>query len=365
MSTRWNVTSWAHWTLRITVVAVLGMFAVEGLVRGLVPPGLEDIPFDRSTRIVGVEDRREHPWAAGASTALTVAVVGDSLAMGVGNQKCSRLAFVLEWFLNITAAQPPAVVKLYAVPSSTYQQVHRVEQAIRDGASVVVLAMSLNDPEDWTKPLDLLARRPDLREGKLERWLQPLARHSRLVSLAVRAVERRRRVQGLRSYYEFLYRSDYSGIAKLRDALGRIQQLSSTHHVPVVAMLWPCLAGDLRPSRYPFAPFHTVVAQLCQEVGLPFLDLWPALAQSCTDRLELIPLVDGHGNEIVHRVAAEELFYFLLDRGLIPSDRRPAQVRELDRVAVWEKKLRALGQPWELSSSKVHERISGTPVPSR
>jgi len=104
VSTRWNVTSWAHWTLRIAVVAILGMCAVEGLVRWLVPPGLEGIPFDRSTRIVGVEDRREHPWAAGASTALTVAVVGDSLAMGVGNQKCSRLAFVLEWFLNITTA---------------------------------------------------------------------------------------------------------------------------------------------------------------------------------------------------------------------------------------------------------------------
>jgi hypothetical protein len=102
-------------------------------------------------------------------------------------------------------------------------------------------------------------------------------------------------------------------------------------------MLWPCLAGDLRPNRYPFAPFHAVVAQACQEVGLPFLDLWPALARSCAERLELIPLVDGHGNEIVHRVAAEELFYFLLDRGLIPSDRRPAHVRELDRVAVWEK----------------------------
>ncbi|MCX7819283.1 MAG: hypothetical protein N2652_08755 [Kiritimatiellae bacterium] len=337
-----------------TAAAVaLGALAVgaELALRWCLPPGADLIPFDRSRRILGVDDAREHPWAQGASNVWTAAIIGDSIAMGVGNQKCHRLAFVLEWFLNVGTSAPPARVRLYAKPSATYQQVDQVRRAIEEGASLVVLALSLNDTEDWSNPAELMERRADLRGWTLPAWLQPVARHSRLVGTVARAIERHCRLRQYVAYYRFLYRADYSGLAKFRTSLREIRAVADARGVPVVAMLFPLWITDLRPGRYPFAPMHEEVTSACRQAGIPLLDLWPAMAATVPDRLEAIPLVDAHGSEVAHRIAAEELFYFLLERRLVDTARRPTHVRELERLRAWEKKLRALGQPLESPSA--------------
>jgi len=340
------------------LLAVCGLFLMaEGALRWWLPPAAETIPFDRSTRLLGVDDSREHPWAGSHSNAWTLAVVGDSIAMGVGNQKCHRLAFVLEWFLNVGTAAPPARVRLYAEPSSTYQQVDDVRRAIADGASVVVLAISLNDTEDWSRPAELMAMRPDRREWSVPAWLQPLARRSRVVQVTLRAIERDRRLAGYLRYYRFLYRPEYSGFARFRTALQEIRAAADANGVKVAAVLFPLLIADLRPGRYPFEPMHAAVAEACAAAGIPLLDLRSAMAASTPDRLQLIPMVDAHGSEIAHRIAAEAMFYFLLEQGFVEPARRPANVREAERLRTWAKKFRALGQPLDLAPA---DRRDGT-----
>ncbi len=347
-------------------VLVRGALAVVGLsalaefgLRWWLPPCADVIPFDRSTHLLGVEDEREHPWTAGQSNAWTLAVVGDSIAMGVGNQKCHRLAFVLEWFLNVGTSAPPARVRLYAKPSSTYQQVGEVRRAVADGASVVVLAISLNDTEDWSRPAELMANRPDRREWSVPRWLRPLARRSRLVAATLRAIERDRRLEGYRRYYTFLYQPGYPGLEKFRAALREIRAVADDGGAQVAAVLFPLLIADLRPGRYPFEPMHETIAAACREAGIPLLDLRTAMAGSTPDRLQAIPMVDAHGSEIAHRIAAEEIFYFLLDRGLLDPRRRPMHVRELDRLKTWAKKFDALGQPLGDRSASISPRPHG------
>ncbi len=347
MRIRQGVRAWSK-DLGLLALAAIGLLALAELaLRYWLPPWAEVVPFDRSARLLGVEDACEHPWAAGRSNVWTLAVIGDSIAMGVGNQKCHRLAFVLEWFLNVGTSAPPAQVRLYAKPSSTYQQIGDVRRAIADGASVVVLAISLNDTEDWSRPAELMANRPDRGEWSGPRWLRAVARQSRLVGVTWRAVERDRRLAGYLQYYRFLYHSGYSGLEKFRTALREIRAAADDGGAQVAAVLFPLLIADLRPGRYPFEAMHEVVAAACREAGIPLLDLRAAMAGSTPDRLQAIPMVDAHGSEVAHRIAAEEIFYFLLDLGVLDPRRRPMHVRELDRWKTWAKKFDALGQPLE------------------
>lgn len=344
---------WGYvWAKIVLVTCALGGVA-EVALRWWLPPGADVVPFDRSLRLLGVEDAREHPWSTGASNVWTLAVVGDSIAMGVGNQKCHRLAFVLEWFLNVGTAACPAQVRLYAKPSSTYQQISDVRRAIADGASVVVLEISLNDTEDWSQPAELMAHRPDRLEWTIPEWIQPVVRHSCVIQMTLRALERDYRLAGYRRYYSFLYRPEYSGYQKFCLALHEIRALADSNDVGLAAVLFPSLIADLRAGRYPFEPMHMAISAACAEARIPLLDLREAMAGTTPDRLQAIPMVDAHGSEIALRIAAEEIFYFLLDQQLLDPRRFPTHVRERDRLFNWAKKFKARGQSLNISPSMV------------
>lgn len=321
------------------------LLAAEGVLRLLTSPYSAWIPYDRSERIVAIDDPCEHPWTRGASNAVTVAIVGDSVAMGVGNQRCHRLAFTLEFLLNLRTSAPPARVVALTQPSATYQQVKAVREAIEAGARLIVLAVSLNDTEDWSDPAELMRRRPDLRAWKVEGWLRPLAARSRLLRHVLLAVERERRRRGYLAYYRFLHRPDYAGMRRFTEAVREMKASCDASSVRLCAMLFPLLNQDLRPGRYEFLPMHESVAMAFREAGIPFLDLYPAMARCDPDRLQAIPMVDHHPSEIAHRIAAEELFFFLLEERLIEPERTPRRFNERDRIAVWHRKFEALGQP--------------------
>ncbi len=180
----------------------------------------------------------------------------------------------------------------------------------------------------------------------MERWLHLLARRSRLVRLALLAVERERRRRGYLAYYRFLHRPDYSGARRFAEAVREIKAAcDAASAVRVCAILFPLLHQDLRPGRYEFRPLHEAIAAVFREAGIPLLDLYPAMAGSDSERLQAIPMMDHHPNEIAHRIAAEELFFFLLERGMIEPERAPRRFNERDRIARWHRKLEALGQP--------------------
>ena len=325
----------------LLLLALLG----EAGVRLLVPPSAYLIPFDRSPDLFVAQKGREHPWSAGATNALRLAVVGDSSADGVGNLAKDHLAATLEWLCNCNEKVPPAEVCLYARPSASYQQNRLVDEALAGGAQVVILAVNLNDTEDWGRGEELMRLRPDMqeRERPWARW--PLLGRSALIRLAVERVNLARRMRGYRRYYEFLYREDYSGLRRFREAVPEIAEQCRAKGARLVGVLMPLMNQDLRPGHYPFAAQHAMVREAFDRQDIPFVDLYDAFRFSDATRLQNIPQLDPHPNEIAHRIAAEATLRFLLERGLVDRAYAPRTVRDRHLQAGWYKRLRAVGHP--------------------
>ena len=53
---------------------------------------------------------------------------------------------------------------------------------------------------------------------------------------------------------------------------------------------------------------------------IPTLDLWPWFEGKETMRLEVFPGIDGHPNEIAHRLASEGIYRSLLEKGYLGDE---------------------------------------------
>jgi hypothetical protein len=87
---------------------------------------------------------------------------------------------------------------------------------------------------------------------------------------------------------------------------------------------------------------HDAIAGVMQAEGVAHLDLFPAFRGKDPRRMQAIPRVDPHPNEIAHRIAAEAIFHFLLEQGLVPETYRPLE-REIKLRARWEETAREYG----------------------
>ncbi len=338
-----NLARAAVWT---PALALAGLAAIELFLRATLPPTYGRIPFDRGMSLYLTDDSREHPFSAGATNELRVAVIGDSVAMGAGVQRYAAVGPALEVLLNLNAGPPPVRVDVYARPSAAYEQVRLVRKALANGARVVVLACCLNDAEDWAEGLNLVRRRPDTAEPEPPAWARFLVARTFTGRLLFDRLDQRRRDRDFRRYYEYLYAPGYSGLDKFRAAVAEMADLCRAGGAQLVGMLFPLLNQDLRPEAYrPYARMHAVVRGFFDAAGVPFLDLHPAFARADPVRVQNIPRLDPHPNEIGHRLAAETLFEFLLERGLLPAAYRPHGLRDPHLVNGWKKKLRAYGQP--------------------
>lgn len=330
---------------RALVLCLAALAFLELALRALVPPSALHFAFDRGMNIIREDKERDHPWTAGVTNPCVVAVIGDSITVGSGNQRYSRLGSVLEWMMNTRNDTPPVRVDVFARPTATYQQAEFVDDALGRGAKVVVLVCSPNDAEDWENGAELMARRPDLHEWHPPAWLAPLYEHTALGRLIAMRMDRDRRYRGFLAYCNYLYAPGYPGLKKFHDAIAAYRAKCDAHGARIVGIMFPLLNQDLRPGHYDaFLPAHRTVAGFFREAGVPFLDLYPTLSRCDPDRLQNIPLLDAHPNEVCHRIAAEQLFFFMIENGIIPRDYYPRQFTDAHLIETWKKKLRDVGQ---------------------
>ena len=89
------------------------------------------------------------------------------------------------------------------------------------------------------------------------------------------------------------------------------------HGRRIGAVIFP-LFGMPVDDAYPFLPAHRKISALLDELKVRHLDLLPAYRNIPIDRLQVIPGADRHPNEIAHRIAAEEIYTWLLARKMVP-----------------------------------------------
>jgi len=344
--------------LAIALGLIVSLLALEAAVRAVVPQSSPFLDFDRSLAFYQVAPERAHPTCPSTeSSPLRIAVIGDSFAQGGGVQEDDRYAARLERLLNLKAGQRPAEVRVYAKPgSSTYQEVAFLEEALPWHPDIVILGIVLNDSEYWGHHKRLFAWRDEMTAKPPPPWLAPLLDHSRLAGWVFVRIATYRARRGFFRYYHRIWDKSYVGWERFQQALREFHDRCQAANVRLLAMIFPLVSVDF--DHYPFGSIHDQIHQALDENAVAWLDLLDAFRKTAAIRLEVVPGVDPHPDEIGHRIAAEALFDFLLTHGYVDPSYRPQYLpgasfvlqHWADGIDYFEHPLRRAPPPAETSS---------------
>lgn len=251
-----------------------------------------------------------------------IAVVGDSFSFAPYMQFDDTFAKRLERWLNLNEKQPTVEVINYGVPRySTSHEIAVVERALKEQADLVVLQITLNDPEIKPyRPTGLLVDETTgevkLASGILNYW--------RSLGYVITRIKNTETHKEYINYFFKLFdgKKTWGNFTK---SLHAIVKRCNDVRVPIVATVFP-LFGHPVNAEYPFFALHEKVAGALKDLNVPSLDLAESYRDLPLDRLQVIPVVDRHPNEIGHRIAAEAMMPWLQGLGLLPKEIFPARV---------------------------------------
>ena len=327
---------WIQKGLLAAASSLMVLLLLEGAFRLMNVSARRAVALDRSAHFYRAEPERQHPWSRGATNALRIAAIGDSFTFGVGVQPYDRYAEHLEWLLNLNAGVRPAEVTVFARRgSATHEQVDLLKEALAGRPGIVVLGICLNDTEDHAdaKLMDAFRRQLHRRPGPV---LGAVLARSRFLSWLYAKTDDARVRRAYLDYYRRLYHPDYSGWKYFLHGLGEFRRLCSEQDVRLLAVVFPLLS-DLDGGRYPFTDAHEKIRKALKDEGIDSVDLLEPLTGLPAVRLQAIPGIDPHPNEIVHRLAAEIVFDRLLSNAWVEASYRPRVEGAKDARRIWEK----------------------------
>ena len=264
-----------------------------------------------------LQDADPAPKAPGV---FRIAVVGDSFTFGPNMQLDDTFSKKLERMLNQNvAARRVEVLNRGVNGASTENEVETVRQVIREQPDILIVEITLNDAE----PHILSDReREDLFGAPWLRWkIFSVWRSLGFVA------QRFHNSQTARRYikYHSNFFKDPATRERFDRSIRRIVSITKGAHVPLLAMVFPLFDFPV-DERYPFTETHQIISGVLSKYGIPTIDLRTAYARIPPDRLQVIPGVDNHPNEIAHRIAAERLLAVLAASDLVPRDALPTRV---------------------------------------
>ncbi len=327
------------------LIALIALELLYRLVKNSAPPVLwSDRPIgyflpDQATSL------QDGPTKPKERDTFRIAVVGDSFTFGPNMQFDDTFSKRLERFLNLnTSAKKVEVLNRGFSGFSTAQEVDVVKQALVDSADLIVLEITLNDGE-----AHLLSReeKKALFEASYLEW-----KFFKMWSSLEFVLSRLHNSQSHKAYihYHSKFFKEPASFAIFDDAIGKIQKAAASLSVPVVAMVFPMFDFPFDES-YPLADVHEIIAKSLASHGIKTLDLRGAYTHIPAARLQVIPGVDSHPNEIANRIAAERLLAFLANNKLVPEEsvpiriypqRRAIQTRRTSAAQVWKHSLKPL-----------------------
>lgn len=262
-----------------------------------------------------------------------VAVVGDSFTFAPFMQFDDSFVARLERMMNLDRGARRAEVLNYGVPGfSTRHEVPLVKQALQEGADLIILQVTLNDPERKPYHPDGITIQTNQQGAAVidtdapDSWI---ARHSRLYRFLFRRVSVYKQGKSYEDYFRDLF-ADKAAMSEFSGALAQIRDLTKEKNVALAAVVFPLFGSKLDDS-YPFHGIHQTIGGLLDALGVPRLDLESAYKGIPAERLQVMPGEDFHPNEIGHRIASEQIYCWLRKSKLIPEEFR-AQTLMKQRV---------------------------------
>ncbi len=315
----------------VLFVPIFGLFiAVVGVeigIRFFVPgtpstgPGWSDRPefYFASPKVSTMQGM---PYTVPKSDGVfRIAVVGDSFTFAPYMQFTDTFAAKLESMLNVQGANRKAEVINYGVPAySTTHEVPVIGKAIEEGADLLLLQITLNDPE-------VKAHRPTgIQENMLDKFSPQkptgvdafLSKWWRTYAFVRTRLANSASHRSYINYFNDLFEGPRSW-NPFSQAMASISKMSRDKGVPIVAVVFP-LFGIPMNEKYPFYGIHTKVDQLLTTLNVRHTDISSIYRDIPLERLQVIPGVDRHPNEIAHRMAAEKIYLWLESEKLLPQE---------------------------------------------
>lgn len=248
-----------------------------------------------------------------------VAVVGDSFSFAPYMQFDDAFPKKIERMLNLNSDKRQAEVINYSVPAySTTHEVPKIKQAIEEQADLIILQITLNDPEIKAgTPIGITQfdRFGPPKYGKFVSWLLSW---SKLANFIAQRLHNNETQKAYKEYFIDLYENTRSWNA-FKAALGDISTLSKKSNTKLAAVIFPLFGLPLDES-YPFYGIHKKVSDLLSELNIPQHDISEIYKGIPLERLQVLPGEDRHPNEIAHRMAAEEIYSWLVKEDFIPKE---------------------------------------------
>ncbi|MCO6429492.1 MAG: SGNH/GDSL hydrolase family protein [Deltaproteobacteria bacterium] len=259
--------------------------------------------------------------------AFRIAVVGDSYSFAPYMQFTDTFPKRLEQILNLNTGSMRGEVINYGVPAfSTMHEVAAVDKAVRRDADLVMLQITLNDAE--LKPYRPKGINADMVDPfgsfKVAESSPAIYRYWKTLAFIAERLHNSRSHREYREYFPSLFNTDQNW-REYTKSIKKIKRSCEGKSVPLVAVVFP-LFGLPLDDTYPFHELHKKIEDHLAEEGIPFLDLFEIYRGIPLERLQVIPGADRHPNEIAHRMAAERIYLWLVERELIPTDLRARQL---------------------------------------
>ncbi len=255
-----------------------------------------------------------------------IAVVGDSFTFAPHMQYQDAFPEKLERFLNLNAGtRRVEVLNLGVSGYSTADEVSLVREAIGNGSDLVVLEITLNDAEPrLLSPAEKaeLYDAPYLSLGIFRVWSSlgfVLGRLHNTTTVS-RYID-----------YHTKYFKDPVTLRRFEDSLRAMKAAADSASVPLVAVVFPLFDFPI-DSHYPFRESHEIIQSALDKHRIRALDLRPFFRNIPPERLQVIPAVDNHPNEIAHRIAAERLLALLTVHNLVPVEAIPRRIYRARRA---------------------------------
>lgn len=306
---------------------LLALTLLEVFVRLFVPQKTERSPAwsDRPIfyfRAPGAPTMQGYPYSQQKSEGtFRIAVIGDSFSFAPYMQFTDTFASKLESMLRVSGTNRKLEVINYGVPAySTSHEVGVTKRAISEGADLILLQITLNDPEvKHHRPTGITENMQD-RFGPLKltggtKWL---AERWRTLGFVLNRLHNSGTHRAYVDYFKDLF-SNPDSWNPFSSSMTELVNLAKESNTPIVSVVFP-LFGIPLDERYPFYEIHAKVGQLMTSLSVPVLDISKIYQGIPLEHLQVIPGVDRHPNEIAHRMAAEKIYLWLEERRLIPGE---------------------------------------------
>lgn len=299
------------------------------------------LPSDSYT----LQDSKRHPKQPGD---FRIAVVGDSFTFGPHMQLTDTFPKRLEQMLNTNAGvQRVEVLNRGHNGASTFVETELVRLALEESPDLLLLEITLNDaePHPLTPEERAAVYQPKWLTWRIFSWWRSLGMLARRIHNS----------QTVRNYVDYHQRffTEPEPHAAFASALKRIAAQAAQAKVPVVAVVFPLFDFPIN-EQYPFTETHEIIRRDLEAAGIRAIDLTRAYRNVPPERLQVIPGVDNHPNEIAHRIAAERILAALAKEQLVPPATLPTHVyrartdmksKSSDPARIWPRASRIVLDP--------------------